>query len=112
MFYGLLIRMYYSPKEHGPPHIHVYFQGRVVVINIANCEIMKGKLPRKQKRLMDAWIELHKDETRDGSLLIDSYIRSNMIFTAVKSQIIKKLCEVGDQKYKEVISSIIQNISK
>ena len=62
MFYGLLIRMYYSPKEHGPPHIHVYFQGRVVVINIANCEIMKGKLPRKQKRLMDAWIELHKDE--------------------------------------------------
>ena len=62
MFFGLIIKMYYSPKEHGPPHIHVYYQGAVVAINIANCEIRKGKLPNRQKRLMDAWIEIHREE--------------------------------------------------
>lgn len=26
MFYGIIIRMYYAPKEHNPPHIHAYYQ--------------------------------------------------------------------------------------
>jgi hypothetical protein len=26
MFYGLIIEMYYAPKEHNPPHIHVRYQ--------------------------------------------------------------------------------------
>ena len=62
MFFGLIIRMYYAPKEHGPAHIHVYYQDVVAVINIANCEIMKGNLPAKQKRLLSAWIEIHREE--------------------------------------------------
>lgn len=62
MFFGLIVRMYFAPKEHGPAHIHVYFQGEVVVINIADCEITKGRLPARQKRLIGAWIEIHRDE--------------------------------------------------
>jgi len=62
IFFGIIIRMYYAPKEHGPPHIHVYYQDMVAVINIAGCEITKGKLPVKQKRLVSAWIEIHRDE--------------------------------------------------
>ena len=27
MFFGLIIEMYYAPKEHNPPHIHVRYQG-------------------------------------------------------------------------------------
>ena len=54
--------MYYSPKEHGPPHIHVYYQGLVAVVNIANCQITKGKLPNRQSRLVTAWIEIHREE--------------------------------------------------
>nr|WP_218962695.1 DUF4160 domain-containing protein [Mesotoga sp. H07.pep.5.3] len=26
MFYGIMVRMYCSPGEHNPPHIHVYYQ--------------------------------------------------------------------------------------
>lgn len=62
MFFGLIIRMYYAPKEHGPAHIHVYYQGRVVVIHISDCKITKGNLPKKQQRLISAWIEIHRDE--------------------------------------------------
>ena len=62
MFYGIIIRMYYAPKEHNPPHIHVYYQSFVSVIDIQTCEIMEGDLPSKQLRLVLAWIEIHKDE--------------------------------------------------
>ncbi|MBN1523852.1 MAG: DUF4160 domain-containing protein [Spirochaetales bacterium] len=29
MFFGIIIRMYYSPKEHNPPHFHVYYQNNL-----------------------------------------------------------------------------------
>ncbi len=39
MFFGILIRMYYAPKEHNPPHIHVYFQNYKATFSINDCEI-------------------------------------------------------------------------
>ena len=62
MFYGIIVRMYYAPKEHNPPHIHVYYQDVKAVINISNYELMEGELPSKQLRLVLAWIEIHKEE--------------------------------------------------
>lgn len=26
MFFGIIVRMYFGPKEHNPAHIHVYYQ--------------------------------------------------------------------------------------
>ena len=54
--------MYYAPKEHNPPHIHVYYQDNKAVINIDDCQLTQGKLPTKQVRLVVAWIELHREE--------------------------------------------------
>ena len=62
MFFGIIIRMYYAPKEHNPPHIHVYYQEHKAVINIMKCELMEGELPAKQLRLVLAWIEIHLEE--------------------------------------------------
>jgi hypothetical protein len=62
MFFGIIVRMYFAPKEHNPPHVHVYYNEERVVINIHNCEIISGYLPTKQLRLVLAWIEIHKDE--------------------------------------------------
>lgn len=28
MFYGIIIRMYFAPGEHPPPHFHVYLLRR------------------------------------------------------------------------------------
>jgi len=33
MFFGLIIEMYYAPKEHHPPHIHVRYQGDKASVN-------------------------------------------------------------------------------
>ena len=40
MFFGIIVRMYYAPKEHNPPHIHVYYQKFKCVIDILSCEIL------------------------------------------------------------------------
>jgi hypothetical protein len=26
MFYGIIVRMYFAPGEHNPPHFHAYYQ--------------------------------------------------------------------------------------
>ena len=62
MFFGIIIRMYYAPKEHGPPNIHVYYQNKTAVVNISDCKVTRGELAAKQVRLVSAWIEIHREE--------------------------------------------------
>ena len=62
MFYGIIVRMYCSPNEHNPPHIHVYYQEHSSTISIPDGELLSGEIPVKKLRLVQAWIELHSDE--------------------------------------------------
>ncbi len=63
MFYGVIIRMYLlDNKQHNLPHIHAKYAEFEASITIGDGEILAGDLPRKQLRLVQAWIELHKDE--------------------------------------------------
>lgn len=62
MFFGLIIRMYYAPKEHNPPHIHVYYQKFSATVDINTCELINGELSSKHLRMVAAWIEIHKEE--------------------------------------------------
>ena len=63
MFYGIIIRLYLlDDKKHTLPHIHDKHAEFEASINIEDGEILAEKLPRKQLRLVQAWIELHKDE--------------------------------------------------
>jgi hypothetical protein len=62
MFYGIIIRMYYSPGEHNPPHFHVYYAEYKATIDIRTCELISGNIPNKQSKLALAWAELHQEE--------------------------------------------------
>lgn len=62
MFFGIVIRMYYAPKEHNPPHIHAIYQNDEAVLRISDGEITAGKIPGKQVKLVQAWIEIHREE--------------------------------------------------
>ena len=42
MFFGIMIRMYYAPKEHNPPHIHAIYQGGEAVFAVADGEMTSG----------------------------------------------------------------------
>ncbi len=63
MFYGIIIRLYVlDNKHHQIPHIHARYAEYEASISIEDGEILAGELPRKQLRLVQAWIELRRDE--------------------------------------------------
>ncbi len=51
MFYGIVVRMYFAPGEHPPPHFHVYYGEYKAKVGIRSCEVMGGNLPRRQEKL-------------------------------------------------------------
>lgn len=52
MFYGIIIRMYFAPGEHNPPHFHVYYNEFKASVDIQRGEIIHGNLPNRQKKLV------------------------------------------------------------
>ena len=60
IFFGLIIRMYY--KDHQPPHIHVQYQDCNAVIDVLTGNMTEGKLPTRQLRFVQAWVEIHRDD--------------------------------------------------
>lgn len=63
MFYGIIIRLYMlDHRHHSLPHIHARYAEFEASINIQDGEVLAGELPRKQLRLVQAWIELRRDE--------------------------------------------------
>ena len=63
MFYGIIIRLYLLDNRHyNLPHIHARYSEFEASISISDGEILAGNLPRKQLRLVQAWIELRRDE--------------------------------------------------
>ena len=66
-FYGIVVRMYAEPGEpHHRPHFHVYYQQYAAVYGIDPVELIGGNLPRKQRRLVEAWAELHQGELQEN----------------------------------------------
>jgi predicted RNase H-like HicB family nuclease len=50
------------PKDHLPPHLHAKYGEYWAEMSILTGEIIVGKLPKRAVRLVEDWIELHKDE--------------------------------------------------
>ena len=63
MFYGILVTIFFEDNErHYLPHIHVRYQGNKAAISIEDGKVLAGKFPQKQLKLVQAWIEIHRDE--------------------------------------------------
>jgi hypothetical protein len=63
MFYGIIIYMYaLDTKQHHLPHIHIEYQGQEAVIGIPDGELIVGELPTNKMKLVQAWIEIHREE--------------------------------------------------
>jgi hypothetical protein len=63
MFYGILVAMFFEDTDrHGLPHIHVRYAGEKASIAIEDGRILAGGIPSKQLKMVQAWIEIHKDE--------------------------------------------------
>ena len=70
MFYGIIIRMYSEPGgQHHIPHIHAEYAGQTAEISL-NGELLAGDIPANKLRMVQVWIEIHREELEaDWSLL-------------------------------------------
>ncbi len=63
MFYGVIVRMYFfDNQQHNSPHIHVHYQDDSAIIELPTGAVIEGKLPKSKQKLVDAWVEIHRDE--------------------------------------------------
>ncbi|MBF0378640.1 MAG: DUF4160 domain-containing protein [Desulfamplus sp.] len=67
MFYGIVILMFFRDnRRHHLPHIHVRYQGNEASVLLGDGSVIDGSFPSKQLKMVQAWIEIHKE-----ALLID-----------------------------------------
>ena len=58
MFYGIVICLYFFDNErHKMPHIHAKSQGKKASFLILD----GGEIPQTKSRLVQAWIEIHRE---------------------------------------------------
>jgi hypothetical protein len=63
MFYGIIIYVYFfDNKKHKKSQIHVKYSGDEVVLGLPDGEILEGSIPNPKMKLVQAWIEIHKEE--------------------------------------------------
>ena len=66
-FFGIVIRMFVESGEpHHAAHFHVYCQDDAAVFTIDPIELAAGALPLRQRRLVEAWAEMHQQELREA----------------------------------------------
>jgi hypothetical protein len=62
LFYGIIVRMYKEVSgKHNKPHIHVEVAEDAVVISLDG-EVLEGSIPKSKMKLVEAWMEIHKDD--------------------------------------------------
>ncbi len=53
---------FFDDKQHHVPHVHAACSGDEAVFAIPTGEVLAGKLSSGKTRLVQAWIEIHRDE--------------------------------------------------
>lgn len=63
-FFGIVILMYYG--DHDPPHFHVVYSGMKGKVAIKTGEVLEGEISKRALKLIQEWIELHRNELLDN----------------------------------------------
>ena len=61
-FYGIIIFMHVTRKEHLPPHIHAHYSGKEATFLIKTGELLSGIFPPKGRQLVKEFVLKYKNE--------------------------------------------------
>jgi hypothetical protein len=79
-FFGIIIRMFAERGgKHHIPHFHAAYQEHEAVFTIDPVQMLSGFLPLKQRRLVEAWAEIHQDELEAAWKSLDAGKRPDAI---------------------------------
>ena len=56
-FYGIVIKMFFKPKEHDPSHIHALYGEHIGIFDLRTMEMTEGYLPVKAQQLVKEWLK-------------------------------------------------------
>lgn len=63
MFHGIIISMVFSKEsELKVPHVYVLYQDKQGIFTIAEGVMLSGNIPDNKRKLVEAWIEIHREE--------------------------------------------------
>ena len=60
-FYGIVIKMFFKPKEHEPSHLHALYGDHVGIFDLQTMEMTEGDLPKKARELVTEWMRSNQD---------------------------------------------------
>lgn len=61
-FYGIVIKMFFKPKEHEPSHIHALYGEHIGIFDLRTMKMTEGDLPRRAQELVGEWLEVNQDK--------------------------------------------------
>ena len=71
-FYGIIVRMYKEVGcKHNLPHIHAEYSGEEIVMDFDGNTI-EGAFPKNKLTLLQAWVEIHKEDLEADWKLISN----------------------------------------
>lgn len=63
-FYGIIVKMFFNDNDkHHSEHIHVEYAEYEATFDFEG-NLLSGKLPPKQIKLIQAWIIIHQEELK------------------------------------------------
>ena len=71
-FFGIIVRMYKEiGGKHNKPHIHAEYAGDEVVVSLDG-EVLEGGIPKNRMKLLDAWMEIRREDLQANWKLLSS----------------------------------------
>ena len=64
-FYGIVIKMFFKPKEHEPSHIHAMYGEYVGIFDLKTMVMTEGDLPVRAQELVKEWLKQNQEELLD-----------------------------------------------
>lgn len=61
-FYGIIIKMFFKPKEHEPSHLHALYGEHVGIFDLRTMEMTEGDLPKKAREMVTEWMQTNQDK--------------------------------------------------
>jgi hypothetical protein len=63
MFYGIIISLYFMDRDkHKQPHLHAQYQEHEAILAIPDGKLLAGRLPANKMKLVQAWMEIHRED--------------------------------------------------
>ena len=64
-FYGIVIKMFFKPKEHDPSHIHALYGEYIGVFDINTHQMTDQDLPQKAQTLVKEWLDQYDSKLQE-----------------------------------------------